>query len=83
MDFDRSRQAQIVRALHDAAGERLLVLALCEPYELANFADIGGYVCAFSFRPCAALAAADILLGRAAANGKSPVSVPGTEVVAD
>ena len=82
MDFDRSRQAEIISALHETAGERLLVLALCEPYELADFPDIGGYVCAFSFRPCAALAAADVLLGRAPANGESPVSVPGTEVVA-
>ncbi len=80
MDFDRSRQAQIVRALHDIAGERLLVLALCEPYELADFPEIGGYVCAFSFRPCAALAAVDVLLGRAEATGRTPVSVPGTEL---
>ena len=80
MDFDRSRQADIVRALHDTAGERLLVLALCEPYELADFPEINGYVCAFSFRPCAALAAADFLLGRAQATGRTPVSVPGTEL---
>ncbi|MCY4147005.1 MAG: glycoside hydrolase family 3 protein [Chloroflexi bacterium] len=82
MDFDRSQQAPIVRALQERAGERLLVLALCEPYELAEFPEIAGYVCAFSFRPCAALAAADVLLGRAAATGTTPVSVPGTELSA-
>lgn len=80
MDFDRSRQAQIVRDLHELAGERLLVLALCEPYELADFPEVAGYVCAFSFRPCAALAAADFLLGHANATGTTPVSVPGTEL---
>ncbi len=80
MDFDRSRQAEIVRELHRIAGERLLVVALCEAYELADFPDIDSYVCAFSFRPCAALAAADVLLGKAEASGKSPVTVPGTEV---
>ena len=80
MDFDRSRQAQIVRALHESAGARLLVLALCEPYQLADFLQIDGYVCAYSFRPCAALAAADALLGRAQATGTTPVSVPGTEL---
>ena len=80
MDFDRSRQAEIVRDLHRVAGERLLVVALCEPYELADFPDIDGYVCAFSFRPCAAAAAADVLLGKRQASGKSPVTVPGTEV---
>ena len=80
MDFDRSRQAEIVRVLQAAAGDRLLVVALCEPYELADFPDIDGYICAFSFRPCAALAAADVLLGKAQPRGKSPVTVPGTEV---
>ncbi len=80
MDFDRSRQVEIVRALYARAGERLLVLALCEPYQLAEYPDVHGFVCAFSFRPCAARAAAEALLGQAEASGKSPVSVPGTEV---
>ena len=82
MDFDQSRQAAIVRALHERAGERLIVLALRDPYELADFPDIGTYVCSFSFRPCAAKAAADLLLGRIEASGRSPVSVPGTEIQA-
>ncbi len=78
MDFDQARQADIVRALHQAAGGRLIVLALREPYQLADFPEIGSYVCAFSFRPCAAQAAADVLLGKVAAIGKTPVSVHGT-----
>ncbi len=82
MDFDQSRQAAIVRALHERAGERLIVLALRDPYELADFPEIGTYVCSFSFRPCAAKAAADMLLGRIEASGRSPVSVPGTEIQA-
>ena len=82
MDFEQSRQAEIVRALHQAAGDRLIVLALREPYQLAEFAQIGSYVCAFSFRPCAAQAAADVLLGQVEASGKTPVSVPGAELEA-
>ncbi len=82
MDFDQSLQAQIVRALRQAAGDRLIVVALRDPYELANFPDIGTYLCAFSFRPCAAQAAAEVLLGEIEASGRSPVSVPGTEVQA-
>ena len=82
MDFDQRRQAEIVSALHDAAGERLIVVGLRDPYELARFPAIGSYLCAFSFRPCAAQAAADALLGACEANGRSPVSVPGTGVVA-
>ena len=80
MDFDGSRQVEIIRALHEAAGERLIVLALREPYQLADYADVACFVCAFSFRPCAALAAAEVLLGQGEALGKSPVSVPGTDV---
>ncbi|MCY3781983.1 MAG: glycoside hydrolase family 3 protein [Chloroflexi bacterium] len=79
MDFDGSRQVEIIRALHEAAGERLVVLALREPYQLADYPDIGSFVCAFSFRPCAAQAAAEVLLGRSPAPGKTPVSVPGAE----
>ena len=80
MDFDQSSQAPIVRTLQEAAGDRLLVLALRDPYELANFPEIDAYVCSFSFRPCAAQAAAEVLLGQVEATGKSPVSVLGTEL---
>ena len=79
MDFDQSLQVETVRALHDAAGDRLIVVALRDPYELADFPDISSYVCSFSFRPCAARAAAEVLMGRVTASGVSPVSVPGTE----
>ena len=71
MDFDQSRQAEIVSALHRAAGERLIVVGLRDPYELARFPDIESYLCAFSFRPCAAQAAADVLLGQCEAGGRS------------
>lgn len=82
MDFDGPLQAPIVRALQESAGDRLIVVALRDPYELASFPDIGAYVCSFSFRPCAAQAAAELLLGEFEPGGRSPVSVPGTEVQA-
>ena len=82
MDFDGALQAEIVRALHEAAGERLIVVALRDPYELSSFPDIDAYVCSFSFRPCAARAAAEALLGHIEPGGRSPVSVPGTDVQA-
>ena len=82
LDFDQSLQPSLVRTLHEAVGERLIVLGLRDPYELADFPDIGTYVCSFSFRPCAARAAADVLLGRVEASGRTPVSVPGTELTA-
>lgn len=82
MDFDQSLQRQILRALREAAGERLIVVALRDPYELADHPDIGTYVCGFSFRPSAAQAAAEVLLGELKGSGKTPVSVPGTDVQA-
>ena len=82
MDFEQGRQVEIIRALHKSAGDRLVVLALREPYQLAEYADIGIFVCSHSFRPCAAVAAAEVLLGQREAVGKSPVSVPGTDIVA-
>lgn len=82
MDFDMARQTPILRALQEAAGDRLIVVALRDPYELARFPEIDAYVCSFSFRPCAAQAAAEALLGEFEPGGRSPVSVPGTDVQA-
>ena len=82
MDFDGALQAAIVRALQEAAGDRLIVVALRDPYELASFPEVGTYACSFSFRPSAAQAAAEVLLGEAEPGGRSPVSVPGAELEA-
>ncbi len=82
MDFDQARPGQILSALQAAAGDRLIVVALRDPYELALFPAIETYLCSFSFRPCAARAAAEALLGAADPGGRSPVSVPGTELEA-
>src|SRR5262249_38597572 len=79
VDFDQTSQPVIVRQLHEIAGDRLIVVALRDPYELADFPALETYVCAFSFRPCAAQAVADVLAGRVAAGGWTPVSIPGTE----
>jgi beta-N-acetylhexosaminidase len=83
MDFEQASQRAVIERLHTHAAERLVVVALRDPYELATLPDIGTYVCAFSFRPCAAGAAADVLRGAVPAVGRSPVSVPGTEVMAN
>ncbi len=82
MDFDQSLQVELVRQLHQHAGDRLIVVALRDPYELADFPEIDGYLCSFSFRPCAAKAAAECLLGQIKSGGHTPVTVPGTELVA-
>ncbi len=83
MDFEQASQRAVIERLHTHAAERLVVVALRDPYELAALPDVGTYVCAFSFRPCAAQAAVDVLRGVVPAAGRSPVSVPGTEVAAN
>jgi beta-N-acetylhexosaminidase len=82
MDFDQQSQPEVIRRMHEVLGDRLIVVALRDPYELGNLPAIKSYLCAFSFRPSAARAAAEILLGERPARGQSPVSVPGTEVSA-
>ena len=52
------------------------------PTNWRDFPEIGTYVCSFSFRPPAAQAAAEVLLGEAEPGGRSPVSVPGAELEA-
>ena len=83
MDFEGALQAKIVTEAHQVAGDRLIVVALRDPYQLAEYAEIGTFVCSFSFRPPAAVAAAEALLGEIEPRGRTPVSVPGTELVAN
>lgn len=82
IDFDQSIQVKLVKRLHRLAADRLIVVALRDPYELENFPEIAAYVCSYSFRPSAAQAAADILMGRIAPRGHTPVTVPNTELAA-
>ncbi len=76
-DFDTQSQHALVARLIDLAGDRLAVIALRDPYELAQFQQVGTYLCTCSSRPCAAQAAADVVLGYLQAMGKLPVSVTG------
>jgi beta-N-acetylhexosaminidase len=76
IDFEQQSQAPVVRKLLGRFAERLIVVALRDPYELLQFPEIPTYVCAFSFRPCAAQAAAAALCGEFVLAAVSPVSLP-------
>jgi beta-N-acetylhexosaminidase len=76
MDFDQSSQPEVLRLLMRSLSERLVVIALRDPYELRYLSDLATYLCAFSFRPCAAQAAAEVLCGEVPPYGHTPVSVP-------
>jgi beta-N-acetylhexosaminidase len=80
VDFDRPETREVLRAIHAAAPRRTQVIALRDPYELADLPFVADYACAFSARPCAAVAAAELVLGHVGATGISPVSVPGTGI---
>jgi hypothetical protein len=51
MGFEQASQPAVVRHLMESAADRLIVVALRDPYELRHFADVPAYVCAFSFPP--------------------------------
>jgi beta-N-acetylhexosaminidase len=74
MDFDQSSQIEIVQQLAGQPG--VIVVALRDPYELRHFPQVQAYLFVFSFRPPAAQAAADALVGAIPLIGRSPVSVP-------
>lgn len=83
VDFDQRSQREIVRQLLEKAGDRLVVVALRDPYELAELPPVPTYVCAFSFRPCSAQAVVEVLCGEFQPTGKTPVSVPKTAYIAN
>jgi beta-N-acetylhexosaminidase len=74
MDFDQTTQAPTIGRLLDA-GIAPIVVGLRDPYELTNpiFDRVKTYVCAYSFRPSAAQAAAEVIAGVIAARGTPPV----------
>jgi beta-N-acetylhexosaminidase len=83
VDFDQQSQRTIIRQLVEKTGDRLVVIALRDPYELAELPVLQTYLCAFSFRPCSAQAAVEVLCGEIQATGQTPVSVPGTDFIAN
>ena len=81
VDFDTDVREGVLDALQ-SGGDRVLVVALRDPYDLGELEDVDDYLCTFSPRWCAAEAAAEVLFGEAEAAGSSPVSVPGTDIEA-
>jgi beta-N-acetylhexosaminidase len=82
VDFDQKSQPEVLRRLVDKARDRLIVVALRDPYELTTLPEVPTYLCAFSFRPCSAQAAAEVLCGEIAPLGQTSVSIPSTTYAA-
>jgi beta-N-acetylhexosaminidase len=69
------RQAELVRAL--AGAKRTVMVSLRSPYDALAAPTTPAYVCAYYGRTSAVNAAADVLLGKVAPQGRLPVEIPG------
>lgn len=69
-------QAQFVRDLQ-ASGRPLINIAAYNPYDLLAYPELGTYLVIYENTPPAFAAAAKVLFGEIAAQGKLPVSLPG------
>lgn len=68
--LDLPRQRSRVQQCLQAWGDQVLVLALRSDTELIDYPQLQTYLCSYSSRRCSAKAAADLLLGHAAAPAK-------------
>lgn len=71
-----SRQAMMVHRLAQA-GAPIVVVGMRNPYDVKDFADVGTYIAAYSFRDCSMQAAAEVIFGSVVPSGVIPVTVPG------
>ncbi len=69
-----------VRDLFRAAGDRLVVVATGDPYDLMALPDIPAYLVTYGSDALSLDAAAQALLGKSAPRGRLPVSLPGVTI---
>lgn len=60
-----------------AAKDKIVVVALGNPYLIAQYPSIQNYVCTFSNAPVSELSAVKFLFGEISARGQLPVTIPG------
>jgi beta-N-acetylhexosaminidase len=69
------RQAQLVQALQDT-GKPVVVAAVRNPYDVAEFPDVPTYVATYSYKDVALESLTRVLFGEVSPAGKLPVDVP-------
>ena len=69
------RQAELVRALQDS-GTPVVVAAVRNPYDIAEFPDVPTYVATYSYKDVALESLTRVLFGEVSPTGKLPVDVP-------
>jgi len=70
-------QVAAVRDLYRRVGDRLVVVAAGDPYDLLQFPEVPAYLVTYGSDEPSLEAAARVLLGRAQAHGRLPVTLPG------
>jgi beta-N-acetylhexosaminidase len=77
--IDQEKQAQMVSELERRCRkDRLIVVAIREPYDIRRFPTVSTCVCTFGYQPASLAALACVLTGDARASGGLPVTIPGT-----
>ena len=72
----RSAIVVLVAAVRAARPQlRFAVVSLASPYWFSEFADVDAFLCTYSALPVAQRAAADVVMGERAPQGRLPVSV--------
>ena len=80
-DFPDASQHRLIRWLLSRRIAPVIVLACRDPYELAQFREVDGYICAVGYRPACVKAAVGVLFGETTPRGRLPVSIPGLYAV--
>ena len=70
-----SGQARLVRALQDS-GTPVVVTAVRNPYDIAEFPEVPTYVATYSYKDIALESLTKVLFGEIAPTGKLPVDIP-------
>jgi beta-N-acetylhexosaminidase len=69
--------ATVLASVIQAANDKTVVVALGNPYLIAQYPTIQNYVCTFSNAPVSELGAVKFLFGEIPAHGHLPVTIPG------
>jgi beta-N-acetylhexosaminidase len=74
-DPNRKGQQELVKRLL-GTGKPVVVAAVYDPYDIANFADAETYVATYGFRTVSMESLSRVLFGEVNPSGKLPVSIP-------
>ncbi|HBK60864.1 MAG TPA: hypothetical protein DDZ84_08740, partial [Firmicutes bacterium] len=69
-------QAALVKRVAQA-GSPVVVVGMRNPYDVADFPEVGTYIATYSFRDCSMQAAAEVIFGSTVPTGRLPVTIPG------